>query len=99
MDINVIKLTEELTDAGIPNEGCNSDGKIYFLPSATKDQIAYAQVILAKHTSAPTKDQKLAELGIDAKMSDLIYVVNQLCVKMDVPFPDSLVNVIEMHTP
>lgn len=46
---NVLKLYRELVTANIPVEGCDVTGKIDFLPEATSQQIAQADVIKAAH--------------------------------------------------
>jgi hypothetical protein len=49
MIYNVQKLMVELESAGIPVEGCSSDGRIDFLAAATDAQRTLAAQILAAH--------------------------------------------------
>ncbi len=47
--IDVPKLTRELEQAGIPIDGCSSNGRIDFKPEATQQQRDQAAAILAAH--------------------------------------------------
>lgn len=47
--INVQKIDNELRSAGIPIDGCSSDGRIDFKKEATVAQIELAKQILAVH--------------------------------------------------
>lgn len=63
--INVVKLTRELTQAGIPIDGCSSDGRIDFKPEATAQQRTLAAQILAAHnpdTPLPEDAEREADL-------------------------------------
>ena len=48
-----IKLYNELIAAGIPVDGCSSDGRIDFKPEATPEQRQQAAAILAAHDPTP----------------------------------------------
>ena len=48
-EINVTKLHHELVEAGIPIDGCSSDGRIDYKEEVTEDQKDQAQIILNKH--------------------------------------------------
>lgn len=52
MGINIALLQEQLDAAGIPNEGCNSAGVVYFLPEATQSQRDQAAAIVAAHNES-----------------------------------------------
>ncbi len=49
MRVNPSKLLNELEQAGIPVDGCSSDGRIDFGPDATDQQKIDAAAILAAH--------------------------------------------------
>lgn len=49
MAINIAKLMNELQQAGIPIDGCASDGRIDFKKEATDVQKELAKKILANH--------------------------------------------------
>lgn len=49
-----IKLYNELIAAGIPVDGCSSDGRIDFKPEATLEQRQQATAILAAHDPTPS---------------------------------------------
>lgn len=50
--INTQKLLKELTDAGIPVDGCSSSGRIDFAKEASKKQKEQAHTILESHDPA-----------------------------------------------
>lgn len=58
--VNIYKLTEELTDAGIPIEGCNSSGDVAFAKTATAAQREQAKTIVAAHNPAALSRVELA---------------------------------------
>ena len=71
MNINVGKLDKELRDAGIPIDGCNSNGEIWFKDEATAVQKKLAEDVMKRHdpTPPPSPKEEYAKLvGLDAKV-------------------------------
>ena len=64
MPINVAKLDAELKSAGIPIDGCSSNGRVDFRPEATEAQRLQAEAIVAAHNPADTRQQRFAKLGV-----------------------------------
>jgi hypothetical protein len=60
--INVARLDEELRAAGIPIDGCNSAGTIFFKVEATTQQKTQAAAIVAAHdgTKLSEADKRIA---------------------------------------
>lgn len=74
---NVPLLQEEINDAGIPNEGVDSEGNVYYLPEATEPQRQQGAAIVAAHNpNGQTNRQKgIAQLAafLDSRVEDLKY--------------------------
>ena len=71
MNINVGKLDKELRDAGIPIDGCNSEGEIWFKEDATDEQKKMAEDVMKRHdpTPPPSPKEEYAKLvGLEAKV-------------------------------
>ena len=72
MNINVGKLDKELRDAGIPMDGCNSDGEIWFKEETTEAQKKLAEEVKKKHDPTPDpepKDKYKELVGLEAKVN------------------------------
>lgn len=73
MLINVTKLHAELVKAGIPIDGCASDGRIDFKPEATEEQKGVAQAILANHDPVWYIEERRKRFPSLGEQFDMIY--------------------------
>ncbi len=74
---NARKLDAELRAAGIPIDGCSSNGTIWFRAEATEAQKKQAQDILAAHDPADTRAQRLEKLGLREDLAALFLVASR----------------------
>ena len=65
MEYNVEKLDVELRAAGLPIDGCDSDGGIQWDGEPTAEQLTSAAAVQAAHDPTPTRAQALAARGLN----------------------------------
>lgn len=70
---NATKLTQELRSAGVPIDGCNSNGIVFFKPEATQEHKDLASQILANHNPIWYVDQRVKEYPLVTDQLDMIY--------------------------
>jgi len=73
MLINVTKLHAELVKAGIPIDGCASDGRIDYKAEATDAQKEAAQAILASHNHVWYVEERRKRFPSTGDQLDMIY--------------------------
>ena len=73
MKINVGKLDLELRQAGIPIDGCASDGRIDFRPDATDVQKQQAETIESNHDPIWYLEQRQKAYPSIPDQLDMIY--------------------------
>ena len=71
--LNVQKLDKELKNAGIPIDGCSSDGRIDFRQEATAEQKELAKKILAVHNPVWYLEERRKAYSSIGDQLDMIY--------------------------
>jgi hypothetical protein len=75
---NVPLLQEQIDAAGIPNEGVDSEGNVYYLPEATEPQRQQGAAIVAAHNPAELSQGQILEQARAALEQGRVYFRNQL---------------------
>lgn len=94
MPFNVELLREQLDTAGIPVDGCNSDGTVWYRPEATELQRQQGDAIVAAHNPTGLTEQQKVDAARAAIQDGKRYLAKQL-IKSSPDSPAQIVSVLK----
>lgn len=94
MPFNVELLREQLDTAGIPVDGCNSDGTVWYRPEATELQRQQGDAIVAAHNASVSTEQQQVDSARTAIQGGKRYLAKQL-IKANPDTPTQIVNTLK----